>query len=70
MNSIIQKIEKTLEVLDPVLILILGTLHLTGALQALQTWEPIFLVALGAVSAIAGIWTNAHTARIEVYKPD
>jgi hypothetical protein len=61
MTNVIQKIEKTLEVLDPVLILILGALHLTGVIQQLQTWEPIALVILGAVSAVTGIWT-AKTA--------
>jgi hypothetical protein len=59
MKEIIEKIERSLEIIDPVVVLVLGALHLAGVLESFQTWEPIVMVALGAVSALAGIWTVA-----------
>jgi uncharacterized membrane protein YqjE len=60
MNDIIGKIEQTLEVLDPFIILVLTALHASAVIPTFQLWEGILVGLLGVVSLITGIWTVAQ----------
>jgi hypothetical protein len=52
----IEKIEQTLDVIVPFVILVLSVLQLTGAIQIVDALVPILYGLLGLVAAIFKIW--------------
>jgi hypothetical protein len=62
-KNIILKAEQILEVLDPVIIMVLGAAHLSDIIPTFQTWEAVVLAALGAASLIAGIVTTVDRGK-------
>jgi hypothetical protein len=61
----IQKIEQTLDIVIPVVILILSVFNLTGIIQIVDKAIPVIYAILAAVQAIFKIWgiVLRHKAR-------
>ncbi|MDR1232505.1 MAG: hypothetical protein LBK61_14020 [Spirochaetaceae bacterium] len=56
MQVIVEKIEKTLDVLLPFAILVLSVLQVSGAVEALDKIAPVLYGALAVAAAVFKIW--------------
>jgi hypothetical protein len=70
MNDIVIKVQETIDVILPVVLLLLGTLGLTNVATGIEEFYPVIMAILGAVSAVANIWGLAirNNAKKQVEK--
>jgi hypothetical protein len=61
-NTIIVKIQKSLNIIFPIIILVLQTLGLTGAVAGMETWVPVVNEILIAIMAVVNVWAGGAQA--------
>ena len=65
MDDIILKIEATVNVVVPVVLLILGTAGLAGWVTEIEKWYPVVMEILGAALAVFKIWGGIARGRLK-----